>query len=201
MNILLYYPHNNFHCSASTSDRCTSHILLALTEYADAKKLGEGWGRAQSKARAGGLAPPGRLEGGLDERQLSRESHSSWRNNNSSSSSILRACSLLQDGQTHLCMAPLIPSLRTNASDFPQILSRHTIRQVCRTLLCRTRSLAVHTTVLSKMVVLQIRPTTQITITAASKVLPTLTSKAPPTARIIHTVREVPTRRTTTTTP
>ncbi len=49
-----------------TADCHIYHTLLALSPYADAKKLGEGWGRAQSKARAGGLAPPGRLKGGLD---------------------------------------------------------------------------------------------------------------------------------------
>ncbi len=49
-----------------TADCHIDHTLLPLTWYADAKKLGESWGRAQSKARAGGLAPPGGLKGGLD---------------------------------------------------------------------------------------------------------------------------------------
>lgn len=49
-----------------TEEYRTYCTLLALTKCVDAKGLGEGWGKAQSKARAGGLAPPGGLEGGLD---------------------------------------------------------------------------------------------------------------------------------------
>ena len=49
----------------ATTNCCTYQAVLPLTEYADAQELGGSWGRAQSKARAGGLAPPGRLKGRL----------------------------------------------------------------------------------------------------------------------------------------
>lgn len=45
-----------------TTDNCKNYHILAVTEYTDAKDLGDSRGRAQSKARAGGLAPQGGIE-------------------------------------------------------------------------------------------------------------------------------------------
>ena len=179
---------------------CNYYNLFLLTEYADARSIGKGWGKAQSKARAGGLAPPGGLEGGLPNREQCQACLATWRNSSNSSSNTLRASSHLLDGQTHLSTLPRIPSLRTNANDSLLILSRHTSPRACKISLYQIRSSAAHTMVLSKMVGQRIIPTARITIMATSKVPPTPISRALPTARTIHMARAVPTWPTVITT-